>query len=360
MIKLQPYQNAYSTALTELWNLSMPHNRWNARLTNDEMQKYIITKPIFNPNELILAFDRNILCGFIHYGPDIELKSYDSSTIYMCVVHPDYRRQCIATQLLNYALRDLWKKGCSRIIAMPSWPNMVFYAEICGPTSGSGVLEDNEAGIAWLKSNGFEPMSKQHNCCYARRTSGIYEELSTPEIQLIREKISLECIDYGTQDGPQPHRTIWYNVPLIALRLRLKSTGEKVAECMVWYNPSKQARPEGSMGAFGSVGVRRKYRRQGFGTYMCLEACLVLADHGIDIVEASTDNNNLPARRLYEKIGFQHVTNGISNWQRWLKVRNFTTEVRNFVIKRGTHYSMQLSGRSRYIVKRLVSKLWNM
>jgi len=56
MIELQNYQNKYLSDLTMLWNSSMLHSRWNARLTDDETKKHIITKPIFNPHELVLAF----------------------------------------------------------------------------------------------------------------------------------------------------------------------------------------------------------------------------------------------------------------------------------------------------------------
>ena len=64
------------------------------------------------------------------------------------------------------------------------------------------------------------------------------------------------------------------------------------------------ADPLNRIGDFGPVGTRPAYRRQGLGRAVLLAALHRMRACGMDRVCVSTGESNIPARRLYESVGF--------------------------------------------------------
>jgi mycothiol synthase len=87
--------------------------------------------------------------------------------------------------------------------------------------------------------------------------------------------------------------------------------GELAAYCIVWWDP------ETRVAEFEPVGTSSRFRRQGYGTALLLDALGRLRGMGTDhaIVVSATDPESAPARRLYESIGFSHVTS-FEQWER--------------------------------------------
>ncbi|MBN2304839.1 MAG: GNAT family N-acetyltransferase, partial [Anaerolineae bacterium] len=67
--------------------------------------------------------------------------------------------------------------------------------------------------------------------------------------------------------------------------------------------------PVNRIGDFGPVGACPAYRRQGLTRAVLLEGLRRMQAHGMDRVCVSTGISNIPARRLYESIGFKIVNN---------------------------------------------------
>jgi ribosomal protein S18 acetylase RimI-like enzyme len=65
--------------------------------------------------------------------------------------------------------------------------------------------------------------------------------------------------------------------------------------------------PVNRIGDFGPVGARLAYRRQGLTRAVLLESLLRMQQHGMNRVSVSTGEENLPALRLYESVGFRIV-----------------------------------------------------
>ena len=64
-------------------------------------------------------------------------------------------------------------------------------------------------------------------------------------------------------------------------------------------------------GIVGPVGVFPEYRRRGIATALVLSACDALRSKGYRYAYLGTHEDNLPARRVYERIGFKPVFNTI-------------------------------------------------
>jgi ribosomal protein S18 acetylase RimI-like enzyme len=68
-----------------------------------------------------------------------------------------------------------------------------------------------------------------------------------------------------------------------------------------WMDPSNH------IGDLGPVGARQAYRRHGLARAALLECLRRMQARGMDRVCVSTGESNLPARRLYESVGFRVV-----------------------------------------------------
>jgi len=65
--------------------------------------------------------------------------------------------------------------------------------------------------------------------------------------------------------------------------------------------------PVNRVGDFGPVGARPAFRRQGLTRAVLLESLRRMKARGMDRVSVSTGVSNIPARRLYESVGFRVV-----------------------------------------------------
>jgi ribosomal protein S18 acetylase RimI-like enzyme len=77
--------------------------------------------------------------------------------------------------------------------------------------------------------------------------------------------------------------------------------GQVGAFCIVWTDPVNQ------VGLFEPVGTHPDFRRSGLGKAVMLEAMRRLQGRGMKSAIVSTPDDNLPAIKLYESIGFQIV-----------------------------------------------------
>jgi ribosomal-protein-alanine N-acetyltransferase len=62
---------------------------------------------------------------------------------------------------------------------------------------------------------------------------------------------------------------------------------------------------KGYVGTILSIGVAKKFRRRGVGTYLLTQALRMLREAGVRRVFLQVSVKNLAARRLYEKLGFK-------------------------------------------------------
>ena len=62
---------------------------------------------------------------------------------------------------------------------------------------------------------------------------------------------------------------------------------------------------EGNVGKIEGIAVKEEYRGLGIGKKLLSAALMFLAYLGVDRVQLMTMEDNLPARRLYESMGFE-------------------------------------------------------
>jgi mycothiol synthase len=70
-----------------------------------------------------------------------------------------------------------------------------------------------------------------------------------------------------------------------------------------------------SIGYVGTVGVLPEFRNRGLATALISQTLHYLASHGLDTAVLFVEGENLGARRLYEKLGWQSVYQTVHYWK---------------------------------------------
>lgn len=215
-------------------------------------------------------------------------------------VHPAYAWQGIEDEALAWAemrLSELRRSDPGR------WN---------GPLV-SGARQDDPQRIAFLERHGFRPGGEFSEVNLLRELDGPIPAAVVPpgcQVRVVQEG------ELSNRAGAQ--REVWLpwsvgevsnedyaklmQLPGYDPELDIVSVapdGVIAAYVNGWNDPLNQ------IGDFGPVGTRPAYRRQGLAKAALLECLRRMQMQGMQRVSVST--NNLPARRLYESVGFRVV-----------------------------------------------------
>lgn len=87
---------------------------------------------------------------------------------------------------------------------------------------------------------------------------------------------------------------------MVQKTVEVKIHGQTIGSCLcTFYNNGKA-----NVMIIDNVGVNDTHRRQGIGTKVIQKALLLAKKHEVDSVELNVNKDNLPAKNLYEKMGF--------------------------------------------------------
>jgi len=176
------------------------------------------------------------------------------------------------------------------------------------------VAADDKVLDGWLQDHGFV---RCHEAVYMIR------ELSTPipaaplpdgfTVRSCRGVTEVEArakAQYGAFDSTAPFDryvarfTRFMQSPVYgSVRdvVAVNPDGSIGAFCIVWLDPVNQ------VGLFEPVGTHPNFQRKGLGRAVMLEALRHLKEHGMQQAIVCTGDDNLPAIRLYESVGFQTI-----------------------------------------------------
>ena len=216
--------------------------------------------------------------------------------------------------------------------AMPVFPVMI--AEMVGWAEahlGAGSLFRTEAPScdmnlhAGLRSAGYRPTSSAPYCLHAQKLDALIPEPTLPDGAMVRPVRVDDAEEIDARVAL--HREVWepsrFTVDGYA-RLRTKPVyrsdldmvavtpeGDLASYCIVWWDPETRT------GEFEPVGTSARFRRQGYGRALMLEALRRLRALGAEhaIVVSATADASKPARRLYASVGFSIVTR-FEFWER--------------------------------------------
>jgi ribosomal protein S18 acetylase RimI-like enzyme len=183
------------------------------------------------------------------------------------------------------------------------------------------VMSDDAATGSLLSAVGFSPTADDPLLYFTRNLSDAIPAPAVPEGFVVRSLRGEAEYD----ERVAIHREVWHpsRVTIGAYR-RLRTVdgydpeldlvavapdGTFAAYAILWYDPATRT------AEFEPVGARPAFRGRGLTKAVLLEGLRRVRERGAELAIVYTGEDRLPARRLYESVGFR-VVNQWVNWQR--------------------------------------------
>jgi GNAT superfamily N-acetyltransferase len=311
VIEYRRFRNSDPARIVALWN-QLPLGRGAATgVSVDAFETLNFAQPYFDPDGVLLAWDRSDLVGFAHAGfganADGSGLCYESGVICAVLVHPTFRHRGIGRELVARSEAYLRNRGAQTLYAGPSEPRDPFFLGLYGGASASGFMEsDKDAGPFFL-SLGYEP---------AERYSVLQCDLTTQRAPMsfrfmnVRKRIDLIIT-------PQPPHVNWWwatrygRLDTLQFALRAKDGHGEYAEMTVvgldLYMTAWQQRAVG----FTHLHTLESELRKGYAQALLVETCRRLKDELVTLVEAHALESNTPVIKLLESCRFSRVDTGV-------------------------------------------------
>lgn len=312
MIEYRTFRNYDPPALVRLWQQAGLGRGAAQNLTNDSSFDLVnFAQSYFDARGLIVAVnsDDRQPVGFVHagFGSDATGSGLDPRNGVICtvIVHPDFRRRGIGTELVRRAEAWLKASGATDIHAGPGPGRDPFYFGLYGFAQPSGFLHSDAAAAPFFERLGYT--ATQQFDIASRRMDD--RDPVSFRLTTIRRKWDLTLCE-----RPEPCPWWWMSrfgrLDAIFCVLLPRTGGRPVASCSVvgldLYIPSWR---EQSIG-IADLWVDERQRRQGLGQCLLIDVIRRLRQETIQRVYASIPAADSPALAVFQSVGFQTIDRG--------------------------------------------------
>jgi ribosomal protein S18 acetylase RimI-like enzyme len=309
--EFRTFRNTDPPRIAEIWRDQAPQRGLSQPVTPGILEQFVFSKPYFDPHGLIVVLSDNTPIGFAHagFGPNDEQNalSTDIGTTYQLMLRADRRNAALAKELLARAEEYLRIRGAKVIYAGGIRPLNAFYLGLYGGSELPGILAGDQIFNEACRQSGYRDID---------RVEVMLLELANfrPPIARNLRQLRREMIAHETQ-APPP-RNWWDSCTTGSfdrLHFTLRRPGSSDAAADVWFwdvEPLSTSWGAPAAGMF-DLEVPGDQRRKGLATYLLAEAFDRLLTRGVRLVEAQTMQHNMGALKLYEKLGFKKVDEGI-------------------------------------------------
>ena len=255
---------------------------------------------------MILAEDPETgrIAGFVHAGfaPNADQSNLDHSKGVICglIVHPNFRRQKIGTELVRKAEEYLKSRGAGTVVAGGGLEQNAFYAGIYGGLDPSGFCSTAAAWPQFFESCGYAAADE---VLILRRD--LVRSKDPVNAKLLRHRRHLNLV---ITDRPVDESWWWFarfgHLDSLRFELHEKGTENVVASGQIigmdLFIPKWGVR---------SVGIREIFvpaaqRRHGYAQALLLEICRRLKGESVEIVEAHVVPTDQPVVDLFKTANF--------------------------------------------------------
>lgn len=310
MIEYRTFRNSDPPQLAEIWRSQPPERGLMQPMSADLFEQFVLAKPYFDNQGLIVAADNGRPVGFVHaaFGPgDAEDRlSTRFGVTCLVLVRLDYQRQGIGAQLLARSEAYLRGRGAQVLYAGGIAPLNGFYLGLYGGSELPGVLDSDSQAQQLFLSQHYREIDRTH--VLQRDLTGFRAPVDRQQMQ-IRRRSTVEVI------GDPAARTWWQACAWSLLgrtrfELTLRDSPGAAASATFWsIQPLAKSWGVNAAGLV-ELEVGEAHRRQGLGTFLLGEAFRQLQAQGVSLVEVQTMQHNAAAHKLYEKLGFKLVDQG--------------------------------------------------
>jgi ribosomal protein S18 acetylase RimI-like enzyme len=307
----RPFRNTDPPWLAEIWRDQPPQRELMQPMTAGLLEQLVFSKPYFDPEGLIVLLSDERPIGFVHagFGANDQYNglSTEIGTTYQLMLRADRRNEALADELLKRSEEYLRGRAAKVIYAGGMRPLNAFYLGLYGGSELPGILVGDPFLHDTCRRNGYREID---------RTAILVLELANFRQPIARNLRQLRR-EMNFQEYPTPPTRSWWEACTTGaferVRFSLARSGGSEMLADVWFwdvEPLSTSWGAPAAGMF-DLDVPADQRRKGLATFLLAEAFERLRGRGVVLVEAQTMQHNEPAIRLYEKLGFKKVDEGI-------------------------------------------------
>jgi ribosomal protein S18 acetylase RimI-like enzyme len=280
-------------------------------LTVDLLDLLVLSKPYFDRNGLILAFEENQIgeaatpVGFVHagFGPNSALSDLDPEQGIVCQlkVLPSDRAEEISQGLLNAAVDYLKREGSKMIHIGSRFPHAPFYLGLYGGSRMPGVIQEDVLARNAFLNFGFRDVDEVY--ILERKMAGFRPPAGRNQMDIRR--------NYHVKAIPDPLESSWWECCLFSLAERDRFTlyspkRREIAGCVSFWDMQPMSTERGTTcrGLY-DLYIEPQYRRTGLATFLIGESLKGLAQRGVGQVEVQVLASDQASFQLFQKLGFE-------------------------------------------------------
>ncbi|MBI3408504.1 MAG: GNAT family N-acetyltransferase [Planctomycetes bacterium] len=315
MVQFRTFRNTDPPRLVEVWNETFTGRGAVVFPNSTLLERFVFSKPIFDPAGLIVAEDAGVCVGFAHAAMSQAAsaasggaQAADDPIGVTCLigVRPARQRQGIGTELLHRCEDYLRVRGARTLRAGPHWPHNPFYLGLYGGCDSPGFLTSDAKAEPFFQRHGYKIVRK---VLVMQRLLDHTVKIIDPRFAPHRQRFLVRGCSPRSFHGYWNECILGFIEP-VELVLEEKQTGEAVARVLMWEMEgfgSKWHRP--TIGIMGFE-VQPKWQRLGVGKYLLSQLLREVQEQFFELAEVHLHEHNQPAIQFLKSLAFQHVDTG--------------------------------------------------
>ncbi|MEZ6130860.1 MAG: GNAT family N-acetyltransferase [Planctomycetaceae bacterium] len=307
MVEYRTFHNCDPPKVLKLWHASSLGASAAEGFPCDILELFVFSQPYFDRRGFFVAMDDDRMIGFAHaaFAPNDSETALDRTrgVISSIVVHPDFRRRGVGTELVRRAEDYLRGHGSSTVTAGAGLDQNGFYTGIYGGLQPSGFGLTSAAWSEFFFKLGY---SAGRGTVVLHRDLMIGRDPVSSRLIRHRRRLNLVITDRVGD------LSWWWQVrfgQLDALKFQLQERHDRsvVARGQIVgldvYVPKWGVRAVGIRDVF----VPEEHRRNRYGLSLVLEICRRLREQSVQLIEAQIDQHNDAALELFRAAMFDQV-----------------------------------------------------
>jgi GNAT superfamily N-acetyltransferase len=312
VITFRRFRNTDPPALADVWNDSLTTRGSFPLSTPGLFERWVFSKPYFDPDGLILAVDdtdgRVAGFGLTGFAPNEELSalSYDEGVICAVLVRPNDRRKGIGRDLVGKCEEYAAARGAKTFRAGAVWPQCPFGFGLYGGTGSPGFLASDTTADPFIRSLGYAPAG----------TTLVFQKKLDQPLTIADARFGMLRRRYDTQvlrAAAVPtwwHDCVWGTLEPVEFRMIDKLTNIPAARVLVWELDGYGWRWGFPAAGVLDIQVRPDLRRQGLAKLLLSQVMRFVQDQFFGIVEIQAPGDRTEAIALCQSVGLEQVDAG--------------------------------------------------
>jgi ribosomal protein S18 acetylase RimI-like enzyme len=278
--------------------------------TSSPLERYVFSKPYFDPDGLIVAEEGGVCVGFVHggFGANESGSALSTATGIICAlgVRPAARRRGIGSELLRRCEDYLRQRGAVTLRAGPQGRLGPFYLGLYGGSDLPGFLESDPLVGPFLTRRNYRPGRRV--LVFQRKLAQALKALD-PRFVGHRQRFELRE-DPRTRLGSWWIECLFGLVEPLEFHLCERASAARVAQALVWEMEGFSCLWNQPSVGINAIEVPPQFRRQGLGKFLVAQILRRIQEQYYELAEAQAAEDDMASVGLLRSLGFAEVDAG--------------------------------------------------